>query len=51
MGLRDIDTHIALMLSGLDNSPATFEWLMELVLSGLNLKICLIYLDDVNVMK
>ncbi len=32
---------------GLYNAPATFERLMELVLSGLNWKICLIYLDDV----
>ncbi len=34
---------------GLCNAPATFERLMELVLSGLNWKICLIYLDDVIV--
>ncbi len=34
---------------GLCNALATFEWLMELVLSGLNWKICLIYLDDVIV--
>ncbi len=34
---------------GFSNSPATFERLMELVLSGLNWKICLIYLDDVIV--
>ena len=34
---------------GLCNAPATFEQLMELVLSGLNWKICLIYLDDVIV--
>ncbi len=31
----------------LSNAPATFERLTELVLSGLNWKICLIYLDDV----
>ena len=31
------------------NSPATFPRLMESVLSGLNLKICLIYLDDIVV--
>ena len=36
------------MLFGLYNAPATFEWLMELMLSLLNWKICLIYLD-VNV--
>ena len=34
---------------GLCNTPATFKRLMELVLSGLNWKICLIYLDDVIV--
>ncbi len=34
---------------GLCNPPATFEQLMELVLSGLSWKICLIYLDDVIV--
>ena len=31
------------------NAPATFERHMELVLSGVNWKICLIYLDDVIV--
>ncbi len=34
---------------GLCNAPATFERLMELVLSGLNWKICLICLDDIIV--
>ncbi len=34
---------------GLCNAPATFERLMELVLSGLNWKMCLIYLEDVIV--
>ncbi len=34
---------------GLWNAPTTFKWLMELVLSGLNWKICLIYLYDVIV--
>ena len=32
---------------GLSNAPATFERLMERVLSGLHWHICLIYLDDV----
>ena len=31
------------------NAPSTFARLMELVLKGLHWKICLIYLDDVNV--
>ena len=35
------------MLFDLANAPATFERLMELVLSGLHLEICLIYLDDI----
>ena len=34
---------------GLCNAPATFERLMEYVLSGLNWQICLIYLDDIIV--
>ncbi len=34
---------------GLCNAPATFERLMELVLQGLNWKVCLIYLDDIIV--
>ena len=34
---------------GLCNAPATFERLMELVLSGLQWKVCLIYLDDIIV--
>ena len=34
---------------GLTNAPATFQRLMERCLTGLNLKICLAYLDDVIV--
>ena len=34
---------------GLCNAPATFECLMEQVLSGLPLSIALVYLDDVLV--
>ena len=34
---------------GLSNSPATFQRVMELALSGLQWQICLIYLDDVIV--
>ncbi len=37
------------MLFGLSNALATFEWLLELVLSGLNWTICLFYLDNVIV--
>src|SRR6218665_3666630 len=32
---------------GLCNAPATFQQLMDIVLSGLNFEVCLVYLDDV----
>ncbi len=32
---------------GLCNAPATFQRLMDLVLSGINFETCLVYLDDV----
>ena len=32
---------------GLCNAPATFQHLMDTVLSGLNYEICLAYLDDI----
>lgn len=32
---------------GLCNAPATFQRLMDIVLSGVNFEICLVYLDDV----
>ena len=35
------------MTFGLCNAPATFEQLTELVLTGFNWTICLIYLDDI----
>ena len=34
---------------GLTNTPATFQRLMERCIAGLNLKICLVYLDDIIV--
>lgn len=35
---------------GLCNAPSTFERLMEMVLHGLALEVCLVYLDDIIVM-
>jgi transposase InsO family protein len=34
---------------GLANAPATFQRVMDVVLSGLNLNVCLVYLDDIIV--
>ena len=33
---------------GLCNAVATFQRLMDLVLNGLNLEMCLTYLDDIT---
>lgn len=43
--------HFNTMSFGLCNAPATFERLMERVLSGLQWEICLVYLDDIIVMS
>ena len=32
---------------GLCNAPATFQWLMDLVLTGIQWKSCLVYIDDI----
>lgn len=34
---------------GLTNAPATFQRLMNLVLAGINLQMCLVYIDDILV--
>ena len=34
---------------GLTDAPATFQRLMDVVMSGLNLEVCLVYLDDIIV--
>lgn len=34
---------------GLTNAPATFERMMERILSGLSWKMCMVYLDDIIV--
>jgi hypothetical protein len=37
------------MLFGLRNAPATFQRTVDIVLSGLKWKTCLVYLDDIIV--
>lgn len=34
---------------GLCNAPATFQRLMDIILSGLNFEACLVYLDDITI--
>ena len=34
------------MSFGLCNAPATFQWLMETVLTGLSHKVCVDYIDE-----
>jgi len=35
---------------GLCNAPATFQWLMDLMLTGLQWSSCLVYLDDIIIL-
>ena len=39
------------MLFELCNALATFQWLMNLVLSGLKLEICQLYFDDIIIIS
>ena len=39
------------MSFGLCNAPATFERMMEVILSGLQLETCLLYIDDVIIFQ
>lgn len=41
--------HFKIMPFSLTNSPATFERLMEILLTGLQWERCLVYLDDIIV--
>ena len=36
---------------GLTGAPATFQRLMDMIMAGLNLEICLVYLDDIIVFE
>ena len=42
--------HFNVFPSGLCNGPATFQHLMDTVLSGLHWSTCLVYLDDVIIL-
>ncbi len=35
------------MLFGLTNAPATFQRAIDILLSGVNWQLCLVYLDDI----
>ena len=35
---------------GLCNAPATFQWLMDSVIVGLQWSTCLVYIDDIIIM-
>ena len=46
---RDGLFEFLVMPFGLTNAPATFQRVMDMVLSGLNWKICMVYIDDIIV--
>ena len=46
---REGTIRFRVMPFGLTGAPATFQRWMDLVMSGLNLEVCLVYLDDIIV--
>ena len=47
--IREGNFKCRLMSFGLTGAPATFQRLMDMIMAGLNLEICLVYLDDIIV--
>ena len=48
---RDGHFEFKVLPFGLTNAPATFQRTMDMVLSGLNWKICMVYIDDIIVYR
>ena len=46
---REGTVRFRVMPFGLTGAPAIFQRLMDVVMSGLNLEVCLVYLDDIIV--
>ena len=47
--IREGSFRFRVMPFWLTGAPATFQRLMDAVMSGLNLEVCLVYLDDIIV--